>query len=197
MKTFAELGTEIGELVERKAEAYGESFARCGDYLRILFPDGIRPEQYSLAMLLARDFDKSMRAVNDADAFGESPFIDKAGYAILGAHLHQQRKASEPWPGTANADAASKSEAKQPDSAEPSASDRTAPSTSARNVPEPLPQPDGYSVQPTFAPVQIATEAASLSGGDQRSQRPLRMSDLEPVGTIGENYILCHVRSPR
>jgi hypothetical protein len=40
-------------------------------------------------MLLARDFDKSMRLATNPHAFGESPFIDKAGYAILGAHMHQ------------------------------------------------------------------------------------------------------------
>jgi hypothetical protein len=171
MKTFTELGTEIGELVERKAEAYGESFARCGDYLRILFPDGIRPEQYSLAMLLARDFDKSMRAVNDPDAFGESPFIDKAGYAILGAHLHQQRKASSSCNSVNGPDAPSSSAKSHSATAEPSIDLPPSLSAGAKIAPAPLPQPDGCSAPLTSASAPTATEAASQSAVDRLDQR--------------------------
>ncbi len=89
MKTFAQIGTETGQLVERKNAAYGSSFAKTGDYLRLLYPDGLRPDQFDDALLLARDFDKSMRIATSRNAFGESPWEDKAGYAILGVHLHQ------------------------------------------------------------------------------------------------------------
>lgn len=168
MKTFSQIGTEIGELVEQKAAAYGESFAKCGEYLRMLYPNGITPEEYSIAMLLARDFDKSMRLATNPYAFGESPFVDKAGYAILGAHMHQQRKASEPCPGTASADAAKSSNEDRPGSAAtPNASATIMPSTAGRNAPEPLPQPDGCCEQLTSAPAPNATEAAGQNAGDR------------------------------
>lgn len=84
---YPELGHKIGELVEVKSEAYGDSVGKCGDYLRLLYPDGIPPEKYGDALLLARDFDKNMRIANDKHAFGENPYIDKAGYALRGVRL--------------------------------------------------------------------------------------------------------------
>lgn len=84
---YPELGQKIGELVAVKSEAYGDSVGKCGDYLRLLYPSGIKPEQYGDALLLARDFDKNMRIANDKNAFGENPYIDKAGYALRGVRL--------------------------------------------------------------------------------------------------------------
>lgn len=168
MKTFQELGTEIGELVEQKAAAYGESFAKSGDHLRMLFPDGLKPEQYDDALLLVRIFDKQMRIATDRDALGESPYADIAGYGILGSHMHQQRKASEPWPGTASADAAKlSSEDRRGSATTPSASATTMPSTAEKSVREPLPQPDGCCEPLTSAPAKTATEAASPSEEDR------------------------------
>jgi hypothetical protein len=169
MKTFAELGTEIGELVERKNAAYGSSFSVAGEFLALCYPDGLQPAQYADALLLVRIFDKQMRIATDRDALGESPYADISGYGILGAHMHQQRKAQEPWQGSASApDAAKSSETKQPVSAEQPASEMTAPSTSARNGHEPLPQPDGYCEMLTSAPAPSAMEVASPSAGDQQ-----------------------------
>ena len=165
MKTFRELGTEIGELVERKAEAYGHSFAKCGEHLRLLWPDGIPPHQYTLAMLLARDFDKSMRIATDADAFGESPWNDKAGYSIIGAHLHQQT-IEEISPCANASEPAAPSRPKDADSAAPNTSERTITSASAKTGIEPLPQPDGCSETLESAPASIATEVASPSAAD-------------------------------
>ena len=84
---FQEIGNEIGLLVDVKNAAYGSAFEKAGAYLRLLYPDGIRPEQYGDALALVRDFDKSMRIATQKDAFGESPWKDKAGYAILGYEL--------------------------------------------------------------------------------------------------------------
>ena len=85
MKSFEEVGREIGELVAKKNAAYGSSFAKCGDFLRILYPDGLRPDQYQDALLLVRIFDKQMRIATAKDALGEDPYRDIAGYGILGA----------------------------------------------------------------------------------------------------------------
>lgn len=82
---FIALGTSIGELVARKNVAYGDSFAKAGDFLRLLFPERILPEQYGDALALVRVFDKQMRIATAKDALGESPWTDIAGYGLLAA----------------------------------------------------------------------------------------------------------------
>jgi hypothetical protein len=82
---FVTLATEIGKLVEEKNAAYGSSFAKCGEFLRILYPDGIHPHQYHDALLIVRIFDKLMRIATAKDALGENPYRDIAGYGLLGA----------------------------------------------------------------------------------------------------------------
>jgi hypothetical protein len=82
--SFMELGLALGQLVERKNRAYGDSFSKSGAFLRLLYPNGIQPEQYDDALLLARIFDKQMRIATAKDAFDESPYEDIAGYGLLG-----------------------------------------------------------------------------------------------------------------
>jgi hypothetical protein len=82
---YEQIGREIGALVDEKNTAYGSSFAKCGDFLRLLYPDGIPVEKYKDALLLVRIFDKQMRIATAKDALGESPYKDIAGYGILGA----------------------------------------------------------------------------------------------------------------
>jgi hypothetical protein len=79
------IATEIGALVEQKNRAYGDAFSKCGDFLKLLYPDGIQPEQYGDALCLVRIFDKQMRIATDKQALGENPYRDIAGYGILGA----------------------------------------------------------------------------------------------------------------
>ena len=83
--TYEELGSEIGKLVESKQAAYGDSFGKSGDIMRILYPSGISPEKMDDALCLVRIIDKMMRIATDRDALGESPYRDVAGYALLGA----------------------------------------------------------------------------------------------------------------
>jgi hypothetical protein len=82
--SFAELGLAVGQLVERKNRAYGDSFRKSGAFLRLLYPNGIQPEQYDDALLLVRIFDKQMRIATAKGAFDESPYEDIAGYGLLG-----------------------------------------------------------------------------------------------------------------
>lgn len=81
------LGKHIGELVASKNEAYGNSFGTAGEALRLLYPEGLKPDQYDDALALVRIWDKMKRIATHKDAFGESPFVDIAGYGILGAAL--------------------------------------------------------------------------------------------------------------
>ena len=93
--TFKEIGTNIGALVDEKNSAYGNSFAVSGEFLKLLYPDGIKPEQFTDALLLVRMFDKMMRIANKKDAFGESPYGDLAGYSILGISKDAQADAKK------------------------------------------------------------------------------------------------------
>ena len=88
---FERIAAEIGKLVTEKNAAYGDSFARCGDILRILYPNGIKPEQYDDMLGIVRVEDKCFRIANKKDAFGESPWRDIAGYGILGAAKDEQK----------------------------------------------------------------------------------------------------------
>lgn len=90
MNSFTTIGIEIGELVDRKNAAYGSSFDKCGDFLRLLWPGGLPADRFDDALLMARIFDKQMRIATDQDAFGESPYRDIAGYGLLGAAKHER-----------------------------------------------------------------------------------------------------------
>ena len=90
MKNFKEIGTEIGELVEQKNAAYGSAFEKAADIIKILYPDGVEPAQYTDMLATVRILDKLFRIANNKNAFGESPWRDVAGYGILGAHKDQK-----------------------------------------------------------------------------------------------------------
>jgi hypothetical protein len=83
-RSFKDIGSEIGSLVDEKNVAYGSSFSRSEEILRVLFPNGVKPEQYTDLLAITRVLDKLFRIANKKDAFGESPWRDIAGYAILG-----------------------------------------------------------------------------------------------------------------
>ena len=84
MKTYSSLGTTIGRLVEEKDQAYGSSFQRSQEILKILYPDGVQPNQYCDMLGMIRVIDKLFRIANRKEAFGESPWKDIAGYGLLG-----------------------------------------------------------------------------------------------------------------
>ena len=80
---YSQRGEEIGKLVERKNIAYGDSFKKSGEILRLLYPDGMKPDQYDDVLAIVRIIDKLFRIATDRDALGESPWEDIAGYSIL------------------------------------------------------------------------------------------------------------------
>ncbi len=84
IKNYEKIGTEIGSLVQEKNEAYGDSFGQACKILEVLYPEGIKPSQYRDALAITRVIDKLFRLANKKDAFGESPWRDICGYAILG-----------------------------------------------------------------------------------------------------------------
>lgn len=79
---YVETGKQIGELVQIKNEMYGDAFNKSGEFLEILYPDGIRPDQYKDMLAVVRIFDKLMRIANGNQG-NENAFMDIAGYGIL------------------------------------------------------------------------------------------------------------------
>lgn len=92
MKKYEKAGHDIGSLVQKKNEAYGSAFEKSGQIIKILYPDGVSPEQYADMLAMTRVIDKLFRIATDKDAFGESPWKDIAGYAILMNEYHEDRK---------------------------------------------------------------------------------------------------------
>lgn len=90
MKTYKDIGSEIGSLVEEKNKAYGSAFAKSEQILRVLYPEGISPDQYTDVLATVRILDKLFRIATNKKAFNEEPWTDIAGYAILGVHKEQK-----------------------------------------------------------------------------------------------------------
>jgi hypothetical protein len=78
---FEDKASEIGTLVETKNKQYGNSYEKSGDFLKLLYPDGVKPEQYKDLLVQVRIFDKQMRIAN-GDQGEESAYEDIAGYSI-------------------------------------------------------------------------------------------------------------------
>ena len=81
--TFEAIGIEVGQLVAVKNAAYGSSFEKSGDILKILYPNGVSPEQYQDMLAIVRLLDKFFRIATDVNALAEDPRKDIVGYGIL------------------------------------------------------------------------------------------------------------------
>jgi hypothetical protein len=99
---FAELGFEIGKLVDDKQKAYGDSVTKCYEIMKVLLQDYKNhdntytiPESIIPIMLLeVRKIDKMNRRFSnpDGDLMNENPFQDDVGYSMLGVRLMNQIK---------------------------------------------------------------------------------------------------------
>tara|TARA_Y100000310_G_scaffold332643_1_gene408615 strand:- start:486 stop:773 length:288 start_codon:yes stop_codon:yes gene_type:complete len=94
MTDYKKIGSDIGKLVQEKNEAYGDSFGQACEILKVLYPDGIQPEQYRDVLAITRVVDKLFRLATKKGAFGESPWKDICGYAILGFANDEKTTAS-------------------------------------------------------------------------------------------------------
>jgi hypothetical protein len=80
---FMQLATDLGKLLAEKNQAYGDAFSKTTEILTLLYPNGIKVQQYKDVHVLVRMLDKMSRIAQDNDPMGESPYKDLAGYAIL------------------------------------------------------------------------------------------------------------------
>jgi len=85
-KDYVSVGSAVGQLVQQKQAAYGDSFTKAGLIMNILYPIGITPQGLAEALTVVRVLDKLNRiatAQGAADPMGETPWRDIAGYALL------------------------------------------------------------------------------------------------------------------
>lgn len=92
MINYEEIGQRIGKLVAEKQKAYGNSYGNSGKILEILFPNGVKPEQYTELLAICRVVDKLFRLANDPHYGGESPWGDIVGYGLLRLGSWEQRQ---------------------------------------------------------------------------------------------------------
>lgn len=84
---YEALASALGQLLNKKQEAYGDAFGNMQEVFNILYPEGIQPYQYQDILTIARIMDKVFRIANlpasKKDLMGEEPWKDIAGYALL------------------------------------------------------------------------------------------------------------------
>jgi hypothetical protein len=80
---YEKLGRSVGNLVAEKQEAYGDSFSKSHKILKVLYPDGIKTEQYMDVLTICRVVDKLFRLATDPTYGDESPWRDICGYSLL------------------------------------------------------------------------------------------------------------------
>ena len=90
MKNLKEISLDLGSLLEEKNKAYGSAFSKSSEVLKILYPNGIEPDQYTDLLLTTRILDKLFRIATDKSAFNEEPWKDIAGYGLLGIYKEQK-----------------------------------------------------------------------------------------------------------
>ena len=86
-KTFQEMAKGIADLVSEKEKAYGSAFDKAGDFLKVLYPNGIKSHQYKDMLCIVRVFDKLMRIATSYEGTEEKKidaYSDMMGYALLG-----------------------------------------------------------------------------------------------------------------
>lgn len=90
MGKYKDLAEQIGALVDDKNQAYGSSFEQAGDFLKLLYPDGIPVDAYTDALCIVRIFDKLKRLGNASNLPASEGKIDAwkdiVGYGLLGLH---------------------------------------------------------------------------------------------------------------
>lgn len=99
MRSFQELAKGIADLVTEKEKAYGSAFDKAGDFLKVLYPEGIKPDQYKDMLCIVRVFDKLMRIATSYEGTEEKKvdaYSDLMGYGLLGlrASLEEQQTAA-------------------------------------------------------------------------------------------------------
>jgi len=95
---YEKLGKSVGNLVAEKQEAYGDSFSKSHKILKVLYPEGIKTEQYMDVLTICRVVDKLFRLATDPNYGDESPWRDICGYSLLSMGKDTREMAREESP---------------------------------------------------------------------------------------------------
>ena len=95
-KNYELEGRDLGRLVDDKQRQYGDMISAMGPMLKILYPEGVKPDQYDDLALIVRILDKLGRITKGNGKGGESPYRDIAGYGLLGAGNKQTARICSP-----------------------------------------------------------------------------------------------------
>lgn len=102
-KRLRKVGVFVTKNTIDKNRKYGDAARKVTALLYELYPDGISPDQYPNALLLIRLLDKVVRLASytpeSMAADDESPWIDVAGYGLLGGELFLPEKEEGLKPG--------------------------------------------------------------------------------------------------
>ena len=82
MSKYEKIATQIGKVVDSKNKQYGDAINNIDSILKILYPNGIKVEQYKDMSVMVRVLDKLFR-LSKGDQGDESAWNDIAGYGIL------------------------------------------------------------------------------------------------------------------
>lgn len=83
LSPFESIGLEVGKLVTEKDAAYGNSFGTAPKILALLYPDGVRVDQYADLLTIVRMLDKLKRIATARADDPEDPWLDLCGYSLL------------------------------------------------------------------------------------------------------------------
>lgn len=91
-KLLSKIASECADLVAQKNAAYGDSFEKSGEILKILMPNGCPPEKFQDMLTVVRITDKLFRICTNPTAFNEDPWKDILGYALLSVASNEKIK---------------------------------------------------------------------------------------------------------
>ena len=80
---WAELTGELARILDKSNAAYGSSTVKSAKIMEILWPEGVPVDRMHDARCMISILDKLSRIATDKDAFGECPWRDVGGYALL------------------------------------------------------------------------------------------------------------------
>ena len=89
---FLPIAEAIAKLVKSKNIKYGNSFERSAEIIKILYPDGIKVEQYNDFLTIIRVIDKLFRIVTANANDEEDPWRDINGYSLLAVERNERSK---------------------------------------------------------------------------------------------------------
>ena len=81
--TLEEIAKSVANLVEDKQQQYGDAFGKSEQILKVLYPNGVHPDDYRNLLTITRIVDKLFRLATNNGNDKEDPWRDICGYSLL------------------------------------------------------------------------------------------------------------------